>query len=255
MLPQKTVASPNYREEELKKRTDALWEANGPWEQLVQAEKEIVRLVRHNFYSAEGYAGAPLDRNYEDIPPHDWTTFVPRPCYKSHLAGVSMDDVGNLLFGHDGLSGELWNGPAVVELLVHGGRQHPERALSPQEIATRFVERWSRHSQLTKPARQQATQPLLAAMGFPDRQQDEVIETSRQGLFRCADEVEKWVSVNAQVIPAVDQQRFTKELYAYRAALTEVCNYVDYAEGYLAHHQGQSKIHTGQQDVDNLPSH
>ena len=250
--PLHEVISPNYNEAELKKRTDAFLAEQGSWARLVQAQREMTRILTCNFFSRDGYEGAPLAKNEVAQKPNDFDMAGIRPCYKSHHAGLDMDEVSNLLDGHFGLCGEVYNGPEAFRRYVDVMGWEPGRALSSEEIAAGFVHEFAEHSELCKPYRAEHT--IALAIGLPKRQGDEVVETARQALFRCAEEVEKWVSVNAEVIPDIDQQRLSKELYAYRAALMECCNYVDYAKGYLAYRDGPAKIQEQQPSSPDLPA-
>lgn len=197
MQPDKVVESPNYSEEELKRRTEVFIAADGPWARLTEVHYEV----------------------YNQLDSHVGRFGLG---YRSDLTGQRTREV---LIGSLGLKGafNMLDKPVFDHLI------YPVDGEAAADAVKHVIEKFNGNGPLCGTSEAEI-------LGYPS-------ETVRQALFRSADEIEKLASVNTNVAD-LDQQQLAGTLYRYRKALTEVCNYVDYAEGYLAHHKGEAKIHT-----------
>lgn len=167
-----------------------LFAEDGAWEKLVLAQETLVKLVEQQLN---------LPGRVPVYPAFD--------AYDTH----------NLLLSHCGLKGEFLNGPDGVLGLYRSN------ILPLNDTVKKFLEEFDRpgSSQLSG----------LHGHQFGNKlPRDVSTESSHQAMTRCADEVEKWLAVNAEV-PETVRQDITATLAEYRAHLSEVVEFVAVARG------------------------
>lgn len=223
MPPDKIVESPNLNEEELKARTKALVAEKGSWASLLEARDTLYNTI------------AP----YFDEPERSQHLL---PLYSS----LNIEETKNLIIGHYGVRGEIVNPLAMIVKMYF---QDTDMELPFAEGVTEVLKGFNR-SDSELAVFNARTHSVGIALGLAaDEQEEGPLENKYQALWRCADEIERWASLNSRQLEVVDQQTITSALYKYRAALMQVTNYVEYASSYMEHQAKQDRITTDAQSL------
>jgi hypothetical protein len=214
-----------FSRDELLRRTDALITQDGAYKRLDDNVGRLENLFKTFLFTPE-YSRV---RRSPTAASH-----FREEKYRSqpYCNALSMENAMSLFLGHYSMHSELLDAPVRIQTKII---YRIEDAVPEQMLidGIRLVaEGFDRSSILVRstnvPNQQirEEAQHLANALGI-------TTETCSQALGRVANEMEKWVEFNEKMLTKKEKQAFGEALADYRAALSEVLGYVDYARGYF----------------------
>lgn len=146
---------------------------------------------------------------------------------KPHLGAIPEEDYYDMLFGHNGLTGEFGNGVGAI----HYMRDVQNSAMLDRFLKI-FAEGIAGDSCLVK-------SPQSVNMG---QRLGIVNENKLDALFRCERELRKWVDVNQDTLQPGQTAKFNELLDTYAKALAETKTYIDRMFAYTGKGQQQTVV-------------
>lgn len=166
----------------------------GVWDRVLDAEEKLEPLINQCL------------ANTQATPPYP---------------GMSANQTHDFLLGHAGLHGELYNGPQKSFQLYQQGIGN----LS--DMLVKWRDERSQYAGLSA--------KLFPGLKLPGMDEaGQVQEKKPAALVRCAEEIEKWVALNAAHIPKHEFAAIHEALGEYRTNLAEVSTCMEEAAQALA---------------------
>ena len=213
-----------FSRKELMRRTDELIAEGGAYNRLGDNGERLENLFKTFLFTPE-YSKVrylPAARNFHG------NKYRSQP----YCNALSMEDAMSLFLGHYSLRSEVLGAPCKIttNILYKIEDVVPEQTLIDgiRLVVAAFDSSSALVRSTNAPNKQirEEAWHLVNALGIDT-------ETCTKALGRAANEMEKWVKFNANMLTKKEISAFEVALADYRTALSEVIGYVDYARGYF----------------------
>lgn len=200
---------------EMKELTRQFLSSEGAFAKLQEAVDALNRQFLKNVYKEEWRSyfltGAGQKPGAEDN----------KYAMESHIHGLNMDEVFDVLISHNGLKGEFGNGVGNFLSLKEFVEENTELGNLFDTMFSSAARSVLSKSALTKEATQ-----IAEKLGITK-------ENKLQALYRCADQIEKWVEVNKATLGDEQVKEFGAVLGEYKQALEAVQPFLNRALAYV----------------------